>query len=120
MAVPPIGYPKWDLQTSSGRAPSSFYGAPRELYGSYDSWVTAPPDDVFTSGYVRVEDEEEYINLSTSALASSELPNAALMSPNPPAFDGRGSWFDFEEMVPDWGDSCILTATTEAQHSSYV
>ena len=26
----------------------------------------------------------------------------------PPAYDGRGSWFAFEEPVNDWEDSCVL------------
>ena len=31
------------------------------------------------------------------------------MSPKiPPSYDGRTSWFVFEELVYDWQDSCIL------------
>ena len=47
--------------------------------------------------------------LGTATLGAAELPHGALMSSKvPPAFDGRGSWFNFEELVYDWEDSCLL------------
>ena len=56
------------------------------------------------------EDDDEYTAMSTShALASGELRPGELMNNKiPPAWNGGGSWFAYEELVYDWEDSCIL------------
>jgi hypothetical protein len=44
------------------------------------------------------------------AYASSGLQPGEIMNHKvPPAFDGRGSWFAYEELVMDWEDSCSLS-----------
>ena len=51
----------------------------------------------------------DHETLGAATLGAAELPHGALMSSKvPPAFDGRGSWFNFEELVYDWEDSCLL------------
>ena len=41
----------------------------------------------------------------SSSVFGTDLAPGQLMSPKvPPAFDGRGSWFAFEELVYDWID----------------
>ena len=55
------------------------------------------------------QSEVDYETLGAATLGAAELPHGALMSSKvPPAFDGRGSWFNFEELVYDWEDSCLL------------
>ena len=54
-----------------------------------------------------MEDAETF-KLS-EAFSSQELPRGVIMTHKiPPAFDGRSSWFHFEENVLDWQDSCSL------------
>ena len=65
-----------------------------------------------SSGDAFVSYPDEYDEEHTSASISygaSELPYGAVMSTKvPPSWDGRGSWFAFEELVYDWEDSCVL------------
>ena len=59
-------------------------------------------------------DPEEFAMLGGDALAA-ELPPGAVMSPKiPPAFNGRGSWFAYEELVHDWEDITTLPPVARA------
>ena len=56
------------------------------------------------------EEHDEFAALSTGNIfATGDLPPGALMSAKvPPSWNGRGSWFAYEELVNDWEDSCTL------------
>ena len=69
-------------------------------------------NDVFTSYEETGDYEEDNAALQTSVYGTNELPHGALMSTKiPPAWNGRGSWFAFEELVYDWQDSTVLDKT---------
>ena len=73
-----------------------------------ESW----PEEVSiseTSESAYLADDEEYAAMSAHVFGASQLPHGVLMSTKiPPAWNGRGSWFAYEEMVNDWVDSCAL------------
>ena len=58
------------------------------------------------------QDDDEDLDdfaLAASNMSSDLLPAGAVMTPKiPPAFDGRASWFAFEELIDDWDDSATL------------
>ena len=58
------------------------------------------------------QDDDEDLDDFAQALNTSSnelLPAGAVMTPKiPPAFDGRTSWFAFEELIDDWDDSSTL------------
>ncbi len=55
------------------------------------------------------EDESMHAFHAENAFGTGELPQGALMSVKvPPGYDGRGSWFAYEELVLDWEDSATL------------
>ena len=93
--------------TSSGSGAT----APWENDVSTSSW-TFHGEDVYDEENRQYGPQSEVDHetlLGTSTLGAAELPHGALMSSKvPPAFDGRGSWFNFEELVYDWEDSCLL------------
>ena len=40
---------------------------------------------------------------------ASELRHGEVMNSKiPPAYDGKANWFEYEELVQDWQDSCVL------------
>ena len=70
-------------------------------------------DDVYTSAPLEDldYDEEALISssMATNAFGTDTLPHGQLMSAKvPPAWDGSGSWFAYEEMVEDWRDITTL------------
>ena len=102
-----------------GFGPSSGSGA--ETSAEWPSaWVADEglnEDDPTSSWACQTEDvsmdEKIDINDSTNsalgAFGDTSLPPGALMSAKvPPAFDGRSSFFQYEELVSDWQDSTTL------------
>ena len=66
-------------------------------------------NDVFTSFEEGQDEEEVAALLSSAALGVGDLPHGAVMSTKvPPAWNGRGSWFAYEELVNDWEDVTVL------------
>lgn len=93
----------------------------RSSSGSGAPWNEGPWQDIFMSQWAgdavnaslnqEAPIDEEYSSMISTGMTygAGELPYGATMSPKvPPAFDGRGSWFAFEELVFDWEDSCTL------------
>ena len=89
--------------------------------GAFEPWTSSPWQDVLTSTWastledvldtneVPQNDEEQLAYTTQATFGAGDLPHGALMSAKvPPAYDGRGSWFNFEELVYDWEDSCLL------------
>ena len=83
------------METPSGSG--AFAPWPDEA--AYDTWSTNP-----------AEDDDEFSSMNTSVTyGASELPPGVVMTTKiPPEFDGRGSWFAYEELVYDWCDACTL------------
>ena len=66
-------------------------------------------NDVFTSFEEGQDEEEVAALLSSAAFGVGDLPHGAVMSTKvPPAWNGRGSWFAYEELVNDWEDVTVL------------
>ena len=56
------------------------------------------------------KEDEEYMAMAAGNTFGNELPPGQLMSTKvPPAWDGTGSWFNFEELVMDWQDITVLS-----------
>ena len=53
-------------------------------------------------------EDEEYSMATSHAMAAELLPGQIMNTKVPPAFNGRGSWFAFEELVYDWLDITVL------------
>ena len=99
----------WDswFPTSTGSGAT----APWETDVSTSSWTFHGEDvlDEKNRLYGPQSEIDHETLLGTAALGAGELPQGALMSSKvPPAFNGRGSWFNFEELVYDWEDNSLL------------
>ena len=68
------------------------------------SYVDYPADTVNSSPRDRNALSASSSTLGTGELRPGELMNAKI----PPAFNGRSSWFAYEEQVFDWTDITIL------------
>jgi len=98
--------------------------SPSELTSSGSGAVPDPWDaqgDVVTSYTLQEGGDDLDIEMSYhsenhafagSGLAPGEYFNAKVA----PAFDGRGPWFVFEEMVQDWQDITIIDETKRGAH----
>ena len=88
---------------------------------NHDSWLGSAyvsPANAFSSTdtgrFPEIDDEESYLTTGSAYLSPGEtygidLRPGELMSPKvPPAWDGRGSWFTYEELVYDWVDCTTL------------
>ena len=97
------------------------YGGPweRSTSGSGAPWNEGSIHDIFMSSWAKdaeapfneAPNDDEYNSLISTGMTygTSDLPHGASMSPKvPPSYDGRGSWFAFEELVADWVDSATL------------
>ena len=74
---------------------------------TYDDFDTFAANDVYTSeGYGNCGDQD--YALSADSYAAELAPGQLMSAKIPPAFNGRGSWFAFEELVYDWMDITIL------------
>ena len=92
----------------------------RSSSGSGAPWNDAQHNDIFMSVWARdgepslnneAPNEDEYNSLISTSVTygTADLPHGASMSPKvPPSYDGRNSWFAFEELVNDWCDSATL------------
>ena len=66
-------------------------------------------DDVFALSEVTGDEDFDNTALSSSVLGSSDLPHGQPYNPKiPPKWDGKGSWFAYEELVLDWEDITVL------------
>ena len=82
------------MQSPSGSRAEETWPDEEEEYNSYD---------IFAVGDGEAQGEDEFA--LSSSVFGTDLAPGQLMSPKvPPAFDGRGSWFAFEELVYDWID----------------
>ena len=115
-------YPdSWLLSPSGSRAEVTW---PEEIINHPYSFSTQPGEQVYqdvTDGqiyevqeddmhgqFLQDNDEMHYASVAADSLASELLPGQ-LMSPKvPPAFNGRGSWFAYEELIYDWIDITTL------------
>ena len=55
----------------------------------------------------------------TAYVARSQVPTAiyqAVTTKNPPLYDGRSSWFAYEEAIYDWCDTTELEPENEDPH----
>ena len=65
--------------------------------------------DVLMSAQDTGDDDENTALNTANTFATGELPHGAVMSTTvPPNWNGRGSWFAFEELVYDWENGCTL------------
>ena len=63
----------------------------------------------FMDDGVLMPEDDAWALAGGDTLGSSELRHGEIMNSKiPPAFDGRVSWFKFEEFVGDWVDCCVL------------
>ena len=99
---------QWALTPSGSRA---VYGTwPTEDQDrQYQHYQTYSIMDAY-SDLPDIDEHEEFAALSTgNVFATGDLPQGALMSAKvPPSWNGRGSWFAYEELVYDREDSCTL------------
>ena len=64
-------------------------------------------------GFLQEQNEDEHNEGSMAYSVAPTMPHgaasAATMTPKiAPHYDGRTSWFAYEELVYDWEDSCVL------------
>ena len=84
--------------------------------GAQDAWPEIAYDtpdafaiDVDTSdSFLPAGQYEEDMALSADAFGAELAPGQLMNHKVPPAFNGRGSWFAFEELVFDWLDISSL------------
>ena len=94
----------WSLSPSGSGAQDQW---PDETY--YDTFDTQPVDVHAFGTWDEQQQHDEETALSANVYGASELAPGQLMSTKvPPAFNGRGSWFAYEEMVLDWLDMTIV------------
>ena len=90
------------------------------------SWLLSPsgsraddawPEEQNTYDIFAIQEEdvgEDEFTLSASTFGTDLAPGQLMSAKVPPAFDGRGSWFAYEELVYDWLD--ITTITEKEKH----
>ena len=118
----------WDVSSGSGASGYEWSGYDDDDSTSYAGWPEARwTSDEPTSGTASDygsdwsafqtgslsttsdHTEDEAFIADAVAFSSTELPRGALMSHKiPPAYDGMTPWFQYEELVYDWIDSCTL------------
>ena len=89
----------------------SWLQSPSGSGANYDTWQNESHDydDPFSADVVTSSSYQDEETLVVNAYGANELGHGQLMSPKvPPAWNGRGSWFAFEELVFDWEDITIL------------
>ena len=98
----PLGDP-WSLSPSGSRADDPW---PEETFQTaYDAENT---QGVYTPTAVPFDEDDA---MFAGAFGAVDLPPGQLMSTKiPPAFNGKGSWFAYEELVYDWMDITVLEA----------
>ena len=106
MSNDPSGDP-WLLSPSGSRADDSWNN--QTDYETDDIFLTGmempTSSNVTDVGYL----DEEDSTFSTSFAFGADLRPGELMSTKaPPAWNGRGSWFAYEELVYDWIDITVL------------
>ena len=67
----------------------------------------------FTEEYAREDEEYDYVSQGQAYVLQHQDPVTALVTQGittkvPPMFDGRTSWFSYEEQVDDWIDLTTL------------
>ena len=106
---------QWLLSPTGSRAQE------REMRDSWnngmrDSWsneagMTDDIEDVFTSDWNDIDGILAVCQNEGKIFGTDLRPGELMNAKIPPAFDGRGSWFAFEQLVQHWEDSCILDET---------
>ena len=80
---------RWDLSVTG-------FPASAEITSYTDEWENSPPDhDAFATGHAGIHPVVGIQQVITKI---------------PPAFDGRSSWFAYEEAIDDWCDVTELDA----------
>ena len=86
-----------DILSSSGSGAQEvpWHSHYEENEGAFTEGGPDSSENVFTP-----EDEESFAVYDTSTFGAGDLrPGELMNSKIPPAFDGRGSWFAYEELV---------------------
>ena len=78
-----------------------------------DTWTTTDAfpqnDDAFYGVNSPADDDEDFVLATNSTFGGSDLRPGELMSAKiPPAFNGKSSWFAYEEILYDWQHIIIL------------
>ena len=98
-------YHQWWDETSSGSGAKDFAGTSDD-YDVHTSFAM-----MYDGMHADDEEEESYAYANMAQSMASELKPGELFNHKvPPAFDGNGSWFAYEEMVMDWLDLTSLDA----------
>ena len=104
----------WYEDAKSESGTSSTYTSSHGVITPDDSISQYDGEDEYAEGMITENANTFYGDeMRFSANGTVVLPHGVKMTNKiPPAYDGRMSWFAFEELVRDWEDICILEKTS--------